>query len=170
MAIKQLGAAPSGSTDADTKGARDTAITAALNAADGSGLVDNGSGVLSVGAGTGITVNADDVAVTANYRSIAIPFFMSSTLTTGVKLPKWIAPVACTVVDMKGVCASGASATYRPSKNGGTTDGTTSASTGTSVVSTSQSLSLAAGDTLTVNVVAAGTGSDLSVTFWANIT
>lgn len=155
MAIKQLGAATSGSTDAATKGYVDSAITSGLNAADGTGLTDNGSGVLAVG---------------ANYRSIAIPFHITGALSTGVKLPEFIAPVACTVVDMKGRCNSGASATYRPSKNGGTTDGTTSASTGTTVVSTSQSVSLAAGDRLGINIVAAGTGSDLSVTMWANIT
>lgn len=101
---------------------------------------------------------------------VAIPFHVTGALTTGVKKPEFIAPVAMTVVDMKARCGSGASATYRPSKNGGTTDGTTAAVTGTTVVSTTQSLTLAAGDRLGINVVAAGTGADLSVTFWATVT
>lgn len=149
MATKSLGPAASGTTDITTKADVASAITSA--------------------AGTGLTGSGGTLAVGANYRSISIPFFLSSTLTTGTKLPEWIAPVACTVVSMSGRCNSGSSATYRPVVNGSVA-GTTSASTGTSVVTTSQSVSLSAGDRLGVNVVAAGTGSDLSITFWANIT
>lgn len=113
-------------------------------------------------------------AATKNYvdtrpANLAVPFYISGTLTTGVKLPEFIAPVAMTVTSMKGRCATGSSATYRPSKNGGTSDGTTSASTGQTVITTAQSVSLAAGDRLGLNVVAAGTGSDLSVTMWISV-
>lgn len=154
MAIKQLGASPSGSSDADTKGARDTAISAALAAADGTGLTESG-GVLSVG---------------VQYRSIPIPFHLTSTQTTGVKLPEFIAPVAMTVVACYARANSGSGSAVRPSKNGGTGDGTILSSIGTSAVNNAQSVSLAAGDRLGINVTTAGTGSDISVTFWANIT
>lgn len=103
---------------------------------------------------------------------VPISIYVSGTLTTGVKKPVFIAPVTMTVVQMQGICDSGTSTgcTYRPSKNKGTSDGTTSAETLTSTVTTSQSLSLAAGDRLGLNVVSAGTNAaDLSVTFWARI-
>jgi hypothetical protein len=104
-------------------------------------------------------------------NSVAIPFFLSSTVTTGVKLPKFVAPVAMTVVDMYAILNAGSgTTTIRPSKNGGSSDGSTLNVT-TSSGHTTQSLSLAAGDTLTVNVTAVGTTpSDMSVTFWANVT
>lgn len=166
MAIKQLGAAESGASDAATKGYVDTQFAAA----DGSGLTNSGN-VLSVGAGTGITVNADDVAITANYRSIAIPFFIGGAVTTGVKLAEFIFPVAATLVDMRARLNAGTgTTTIRPSKNAGSSDGSTYNVTTTSG-NQSQSVSFAAGDRLTVNVTAVGTTpSDLSVTFWANIT
>jgi hypothetical protein len=130
MAIKQLGVAPSATTDAATKDYVDTEVNA--------------------------------------HAVMAIPFHVSGSLTTGVKTAEFIAPFAMTVTSMRGRCAAGSGATYRPSKNGGTADGTTSAATGTTVVTTAQSVSLAAGDRLTVNVVNAGTSaSDLSVTFGA---
>jgi hypothetical protein len=116
--------------------------------------------------------SAQDVA-TKNYvdttNNLAVPFYISSTLTTGVKLPEFIAPVAMTLKSMSGRCATGSSATYRPSKNGGSADGTTSASTGQTVITTSQSVAFAAGDRLGLNIVAAGTGADLSVTFWVSV-
>lgn len=166
MATRNMGTAASNTNDVATKGD----VTSALNAADGSGLTDNGSGVLAVGAGTGITVNADDVAVSANYRSNAMPFHISGAVTTGVKTPKFIAPVAMTVVDMYAILASGSgTTTIRPSKNAGSSDGSTLNVT-TSSGHTTQSLALAAGDTLTVNVTAIGTTpTDLSVTFWAKV-
>lgn len=110
----------------------------------------------------------DAVAGAGGGGGIAIPFYIAGSLTTGTKTPEFIFPVACTLIDMKGRCNSGSSTTYRPAKNGSTT-GTTSASTSTTVVSTTQSVSFSAGDRLALNVVAAGTGADLSVTFWATI-
>lgn len=166
MAIKQLGAAESGASDAATKGY----VDAQLQAADGDGLTNTGN-VLAVGAGTGITVNANDVAISANYRSIAIPFHVSGIIVTGIKTPEFIFPVACTLVDMRTRLNAGTgTTTVRPSKNGGATDGTAGNVT-TSTASTSQSLAFAAGDRLQLNVTAVGTApTDLSVTFWANIT
>lgn len=165
MAIKQLGAAESGASDAATKGY----VDAQLQAADGSGLTNSGN-VLSVGQGTGITVNANDVAITANYRSIPIPFHIPGTVTTGIKTPEFIFPVACTVVDMRTRLSAGTgTTTVRPSKNGGSSDGSTNNVTTTSG-NTSQSLAFSAGDRLQLNVTAVGTTpTDLSVTFWANV-
>lgn len=97
----------------------------------------------------------------------AIPFFVSGTLTTGVKTPEFIAPFAMTITAMYARCNSGSGAAVRPSKNGGTTDGTILSSIGTTVLNNSQSIALAAGDRLTVNVTTAGTGADMSVTFKA---
>lgn len=147
--MKSLGPAASANEDLMDK----SDVTAAINAADGTGLTDNGSGVLSVG---------------ADYRSFPVVVYLTGTVTTGTKTPEFIAPVACTVVSMLGRCNSGSGAVYRPSKNAGTADGTASASTGTSVVTTSQSLSLAAGDRLALRVTTAG-GTDLSVTFWVRV-
>jgi len=162
MAVKSLGAAASGNDDIMKK----SDVTAALNAADGSGLVDNGSGVLSVGAGTGITVNADDVAVTAAFRTIPIAFHIQGTLTTGVKTPEFICPVAGTVTPMRGRVSAGTSVTYRLVKNGSSNMDTSGATT-TSVVSTTLSTNntVSAGDRVQLEVVSAGTGgTDLSVT------
>lgn len=117
----------------------------------------------------GLWYTKDDAGVENSLNNIlAIPFFIAGTLTTGTKLPEFIADRPMTVYTMRGRCNSGASATYRPAVNG-TAGGTTSASTGTSVVTTAQSVTLAAGDRLALNIVAAGTGSDLSVTFWARV-
>lgn len=103
---------------------------------------------------------------------VPVTIYVSGTLSTGVKKPVFIAPEAMTIVKMVGICDSGTGTgcTYRPSKNKGSSDGTTSAATLTSPVTTSQSLSLAAGDRLGLNVVSAGTNAaDLSVTFWARV-
>lgn len=117
--------------------------------------------------------SVDEHAATKKYVDdkavFAIPFHVSGSVTTGSKAPQFIAPFAMTITMMRGVCASGASATYRPTKNGSVT-GNTSASTGTTVITTAQSVALAAGDRLGVNVVSAGTGVDLSITFGAVVT
>lgn len=153
--MKNLSAAASANDDITDKADVASAISTALAAADGTGLTESG-GVLSIG---------------ANYRSIAIPFYIAGSVTTGVKLAEFIFPVAATVVDMRcRLNAGSGTTTVRPSKNAGTTDGSTQNVTTTSA-STAQSLSFAAGDRLTLNVTAVGTTpSDLSVTMWANIT
>ena len=100
---------------------------------------------------------------------LAVPFFISGSLTTGVKLPEFLAPIAnLTVVSMFARLNSGSGAAVRPSKNGGTADGTILSSIGTTTLNNSQSITLAAGDRLGVNVTTAA-GSDLSVTFWVSV-
>ena len=109
--------------------------------------------------------------VSANVQGyhLPIPFHIPGSLSTGVKTPEFIAPVDMVVEEMRGRCSAGSSVTYRPVKNG-STNGTTSASTGTSVVTTSQSLSLAAGDRVQLEIVNAGSGgTDLSVTMWVRV-
>ena len=101
---------------------------------------------------------------------IPIPFAVAGAITTGVKKPVFIAPVAMTIVDMRTVLDAGSGVAVRPSKNKGTSDGTQKTGITTSTSSTAQTLSLSAGDTLGINVTNAGTSaSDLSVTFWARV-
>lgn len=166
MSTKHLGTPASDNDDLMDK----ADVTSAINAAAGNGLTSS-VGTLNVGAGTGITVDTSNVSVTANYRSIAIPFHIAGTVTTGVKLAEFIFPVAATLVDMRCRLASGSgTTTVRPSKNGGASDGTAQNVT-TSSASTAQNVSFAAGDRLTINVTAVGTTpANLSVTMWANIT
>lgn len=145
--MKNLGAAASGTTDLMRK----ADVTAALNAADGTGLTDDGSGVLSVAAA---------------FRTVPIAFHIGGTLTTGVKTPEFISPVAGTITPMRGRCSAGSGVTYRLVKNG-SSNMDTSSSTGTTVVSTTLSTNntVSAGDRVQIEVVSAGTGgTDLSVT------
>lgn len=102
-------------------------------------------------------------------NSVAIPFFLTGTATTGAKLPEFIAPVAMSVVACYARANSGSGTALRPTKNG-TDAGTILSSIGTTVVNNSQSVSLAAGDRFGVDVTTAGTGSDISATFWATVT
>ena len=98
-----------------------------------------------------------------------ISFHISGTLSTGVKQPRFISPVACTLVNARAYAGGGSGVTYRLVKNGSTT-GNTSATVGAAVVTTSLSTvtSLAAGDVLQIEIVSAGTsGADLSVTIEA---
>lgn len=69
----------------------------------GAGLTGGGTleadRTLTVGAGTGITVNADDVAVATNQRTASLLFFISggvAAITTGNKLGLRV-PFACTI-------------------------------------------------------------------------
>jgi hypothetical protein len=145
--MKNLGSAASATNDLMTK----SDVTSALNAADGTGLSDNGSGVLSIAAA---------------FRTFPIAFHLQGSLTTGVKTPEFISPVAGTVTPMRGRCSAGSGVTYRLVVNG-STNMDTSSSTGTTVVSTTLSTSntISAGDRVQLEVVNAGTGgTDLSVT------
>jgi hypothetical protein len=147
MATKHMGAAASANDDLTDK----ADVIALINAADGTGLTDNGSGVLSVAAA---------------FRTMPIPFHIQGTLSTGVKTPEFICPVAGAVSPMRGRCSAGSGVTYRLVKNG-SSNMDTSSSTGTSVVSTTLSTNntVAAGDRVQIEVVNAGTGgTDLSVT------
>ena len=103
---------------------------------------------------------------TAAFRTIPIAFHLQGSLTTGVKTPEFISPVAGTVSPMRGRCSAGSGVTYRLVKNGAS-NMNTSSSTGTSVVSTTLNTNntVAAGDRVQLEVVNAGTGgTDLSVT------
>lgn len=146
--MKILGAAASGNDDITDKADTNALISTALAAADGVGLTE-AAGVIDI----------DQVC-----RTVPVSFHIAGTLTTGVKIPKFICPVAGTIDSMRGICGSGANATYRVKVNG-STNGTTSAVTTTSVVTTSSlAVSVSAGDYVQIEVVAAGTGVDLSVT------
>jgi hypothetical protein len=131
MAIKQMGVAPSGTTDAATKAYVDSAVT--------------------------------DI--------MPIAFHLPGSVTTGVKTPAFICPWSGTLSIMRGRTSAGSvGATYRPVKNGSASGFTTSAATLTTVVSTSQSVAVAAGDYIQLEVVAAGTGTtDLSVTMGVTV-
>ncbi len=99
-----------------------------------------------------------------------ISYHFPGAVSTGLKTPEYLAPVAMEITLMYGRVSAGSGVTYRPVKNGAT-NGTTSGATGTTSVSTGQSLSLAAGDRLQLEVVNAGSGaSNLSVTTWAKVT
>lgn len=141
------------------------------------------TGVSTITAGTALSKTGNTLNVVAATQSVPgylsaadktkidaihmpIAFHISGTLTTGVKQPKFVAPVACTLVNARAIAGGGSGVTYRLYKNG-TTTGNTSASVGSSVVTTSLSTvtSLAVGDYLQVEIVSAGTsGADLSVT------
>jgi hypothetical protein len=98
-----------------------------------------------------------------------ISFHIAGTLSAGVKQPRFISPVACTLVNARAYAGGGSAVTYRLVKNG-STNSNTSATVGAAVVTTSLSTvtSLAVGDTLQVEIVSAGTsGADLSVTIEA---
>jgi len=98
-----------------------------------------------------------------------ISFHIAGTLTTGVKAPRFISPVACTLSTARAFANAGSAVTYRLVLNG-STNSNTSASVGQAVVATSLTgvTALAVGDILQVEIVSAGTsGADLSVTIEA---
>jgi len=95
-----------------------------------------------------------------------ISFHIAGALTTGVKAPRFISPVACTLSTARAFANAGSDVTYRIVLNA-TTNSNTSANVGQAVVATSLTgvTSLAVGDVLQVEIVSAGTsGADLSVT------
>lgn len=100
---------------------------------------------------------------------LPISFHIAGTLSTGVKQPRFMTPVACTLVNARAYAGGGSGVTYRLVKvsSGVTTTSNTSATVGNAVVTTALTTvtSLAVGDTLQVEIVSAGTsGADLSVT------
>lgn len=146
MAIKSLGPSASGSSDIMTK----ADVTSAVNAA----------------AGTGLSASSGVLSVDTPFRTMPIAYHIQGSLTTGVKTPEFICPVAGTISPMRGRCSAGSGATYRLVKNGASNMNTSSA-TGTTVVSTTLSTNntVAAGDRVQLEIVSAGTGAtDLSVT------
>ena len=97
---------------------------------------------------------------------LPISFHIAGTLAIGVKAPRFISPVACSLTTSRAYVNSGSGVTYRLVLNG-TTTSNTSATVAQAVVSTSLTgvTSLASGDVLQVEVINAGTaGADLSVT------
>ena len=99
-----------------------------------------------------------------------ISFHIAGTLSTGVKSPRFISPVACTLSIARAYANAGSDVTYRLVLNG-STNSNTSGNVAQSVVSTTLTTvtSLAVGDVLQVEIVSAGTsGADLSVTIEAS--
>ena len=144
------------------------------------------TGAASIIAGTALSKSGNTLSVVEATQSVPgylsasdktkldalqmpISFHIAGTLSTGVKQPRFISTVACTLVNARAYAGGGSGVTYRLVKNG-STNGNTSATVGAAVVTTSLSTvtSLAVGDTLQVEIVNAGTsGADLSVTIEA---
>jgi len=123
---------------------------------------------LSIDAASGSNAGSMSSAHYTKLETLYMPisFHISGTLATGVKQPRFISPIACTLVNARAYAGGGSGVTYRLVKNG-STNGNTSATVGAAVVTTSLSTvtSLAIGDVLQVEIVSAGTsGADLSVT------
>ena len=123
---------------------------------------------LSIDAASGSNAGSMSSAHYTKLETLYMPisFHIAGTLATGVKQPRFISPIACTLVNARAYAGGGSGVTYRLVKNG-STNGNTSASVGAAVVTTSLSTvtSLAIGDVLQVEIVSAGTsGADLSVT------
>ena len=141
------------------------------------------TGAASIIAGTALSKSGNTLSVVAATQSVPgylsaadktkldalsmpISFHIAGTLAAGVKQPRFISPIACTLVNARAYAGGGSGVTYRLVKNG-STNGNTSASVGAAVVTTSLSTvtSLAIGDVLQIEIVSAGTsGADLSVT------
>ena len=126
---------------------------------------------LSIDAASGSNAGSMSSAHYTKLETLYMPisFHIAGTLATGVKQPRFISPIACTLVNARAYAGGGSAVTYRLVKNG-STNGNTSASVGGAVVTTSLSTvtSLAIGDVLQVEIVSAGTsGADLSVTIEA---
>lgn len=99
--------------------------------------------------------------------NFAIPFHIANTVTTGLKVPKWIATAACTLRGARAVVNAGSGVTYRVYVNGAAPTGmTTSGAVGTSSsLHDFNDVTVAVGDVVQVNVIGAGTSaSDLSIT------
>lgn len=130
--------------------------------------LDLTANVLTISAATTSAAGSMSAADKTKIDALEMPisFHIAGTLTTGVKQPRFISPVACTLVNARAYAGGGSGVTYRLVKNG-STSGDTSASVGNAVVTTAQSTvtSLAVGDILQIEIVSAGTsGADLSVT------
>lgn len=123
---------------------------------------------LSIDAASGSNAGSMSSAHYTKLETLYMPisFHIAGTLAAGVKQPRFISPIACTLVNARAYAGGGSGVTYRLVKNG-STNGNTSASVGAAVVTTSLSTvtSLAIGDVLQIEIVSAGTsGADLSVT------
>lgn len=124
--------------------------------------------VLTIASATTSVAGSMSAADKAKIDALEMPisFHIAGTLTAGVKQPRFISPIACTLVNARAYAGGGSGVTYRLVKNG-STNGNTSGTVGNAVVTTALSTvtSLAVGDTLQIEIVSAGTsGADLSVT------
>jgi hypothetical protein len=127
---------------------------------------------LSIAAATTSDAGSMSAADKSKLDALRMPisFHIAGTLTTGVKAPRFISPVACTLSTSRAFANAGSGVTYRLVRNT-STNSNTSASVGQAVVATSLTgvTSLAVGDVLQVEIVNAGTsGADLSVTVEAS--
>lgn len=99
---------------------------------------------------------------------IPMAFHLASTITTGVKKPKFLAIVNMTISGAYAVLDTGSGTTYRvvwTTAAGVATNLATSSAVGTTSSLTTYSQNISAGDWIAIEVVAAGTAaSDLSVT------
>ena len=156
-----------------------TQFTGVANITAGVALTKSGN-TLDVDAASAIQpgyMSSTDFSKLANLPSLTsastttrlfmpIAFHISGTLSTGIKAPRFIAPVACTLVTSRAYANAGSGVTYRLVKNTSTVSGT-SATVAQSVVATTLTTvtSLAQGDILQIEIVSAGTsGADLSIT------
>ena len=170
---------PSGAIKFGTDALVWTQFTGVANITDGVALTKTGN-TLDVDAASAVQpgyMSSTDFSKLANLPSLTsastttrlfmpIAFHISGTLSTGIKAPRFIAPVACTLVTSRAYANAGSAVTYRLVKNTSTVSGT-SATVAQSVVATTLTTvtSLAQGDILQIEIVSAGTsGADLSIT------
>jgi hypothetical protein len=133
--------------------------------------LDLTANVLTISAATTSAAGSMSATDKAKIDALEMPiaFHIAGTLSTGVKQPRFMTPIACTLVNSRAYAGGGSGVTYRLVKvsGGSTTTSNTSATVGNAVVTTALTTvtSLAVGDTLQVEIVSAGTsGADLSVT------
>ena len=170
---------PSGAIKFGTDALVWTQFTGVANITDGVALTKTGN-TLDVDPASALQpgyMSSADFSKLANLPSLTsasttarlfmpIAFHISGALSTGVKAPRFIAPVACTLVTSRAYANAGSGVTYRLVKNTSTVSGT-SATVAQSVVATTLTTvtSLAQGDILQIEIVSAGTsGADISIT------
>lgn len=93
-----------------------------------------------------------------------IPFHFANTLTTGVKAPSFIAPRNATLLLAQARCASGSGAQFQVYVNGASVTSTSPVVGGTVVMHDFTDVPINAGDYVQIDIIAAGTGADMSVT------
>jgi len=162
---------PTGAIKIGTDNVTYTQFTGAAQITATAPLQKSGN-TLSIDAATTSAAGTLSAADKSKLDALRMPisFHIAGTLSTGVKAPRFISPVACTLSSARAYANAGSGVTYRLVLNG-STNSNTSASVGQSVVTTTLSTvtSLAVGDVLQVEIVNAGTsGADLSVTIEAS--
>lgn len=158
---------PTGAIKIGTDNVTYTQFTGASQITATAPLLKSGN-TLSIDAATTSAAGSMSAADKTKLDGLRMPisFHIAGALTTGVKAPRFISPVACTLSTARAFANAGSGVTYRLVLNA-STNSNTSASVGQAVVATSLTgvTSLAVGDVLQVEIVNAGTsGADLSVT------